>query len=48
LTAQFLGLVLLRLLGDNQVEQEADTLLDRLATIVGPMPPAPAPDGAGS
>jgi AcrR family transcriptional regulator len=48
LTAQFLGLVLLRLLGDNQVEQDADALLDRLAAIIGSTLPLPASDSAGS
>jgi AcrR family transcriptional regulator len=48
LTAQFLGLVLLRLLGDEQVEQDTTALLDRLATIIGSTLPAPVSDGAGS
>jgi AcrR family transcriptional regulator len=48
LTAQFLGLVLLRLLGDEEVAPDANALLDRLATIIGSTLHAPAPDPRGS
>jgi AcrR family transcriptional regulator len=44
LTAQFLGLVMLRLLGDEEVEHDSDALLNRLSDIVASGLSTPATD----